>query len=92
MAVLNYQLLVAGGNSKTAAQYSPKTDSWFTLNSPTLQHSFGALALLNSQLYLIGGHLEDRVEEYNLPTRTWSTCDQRAPKKLIYLHSLALDM
>ena len=91
MVVVQGQILVAGGN-KTTAQYDPKTDTWCTLNSPTLKHEFGALVGLDKKLYLIGGLNEDRIEEYNLVTGTWSVCDMRFPKELYHLHALALDI
>ena len=62
MVVVKGQLLVAGGKSKTSAQYDPKTNAWCTLNSPTLEHHFGALVGLNKKLYLIGGHDDQHAE------------------------------
>ena len=92
MVVSHNQILVAGGNGKTAAQYDPKTDTWCTLTSPTLEHDCGALVGLENKLYLIGGLNEDRIEEYNIDTGTWSVSNMRMPKKLFDLHALALDI
>ena len=90
MVVVKGQLLVAGGRNKTAAQYDPKTDTWCTLNSPTLEHGFGALVELDKKLYLIGGS-DYSIDEYDLDTGTWSVCGMHAPKDLYNLHALALD-
>ena len=91
MVVVKGHLLVAGARNKTAAQYDPKTDTWCTLSSPTLQHYHGALVGFDKKLFLIGGQDEDHIEEYNLDTRTWSVCDMRFPRKLLNLHALAID-
>ena len=71
------QLFVTGGAYKVLAQYNPSTDIWTTLNTPTLDHRYGALVHHDQKLYLIGGHREDRVEEYDLGTKRWSMCGMR---------------
>ena len=91
MVVVNGQLLVAGSNYKIAAQYDPKTDMWCTLDSPTLNHWFGALVGLENKLFLIGGRYEDGIEEYNFDTANWSVCDIRFQKELFNLRALTLD-
>ena len=92
MVAVHNQILVAGGNIKTAAQYNPKTDTWCTLTSPALRYQSCALVGLGNKLYLIGGSSEDQIEEYNIDSGTWSVCNMRMPKKLFHLHALALDI
>ena len=84
------RLLVAGGRGKTFAQYNPTTDTWTTGNPPAIPHHLGALVCLDQKVYLIGGDKEDRVEEYDLNTKSWSVCDFRLPKKLKNLHSVIM--
>ena len=87
------KLFVAGGDgtNKVCAQYDPRTDSWCSLNSPTLEHNFGALVALEQKVYLIGGYTENRIEECNLDSKTWAVCAGKVPEKLINLHALVLD-
>ena len=87
------KLFVAGGSGtdKVCAQYDPRTDSWCSLNSPTLEHHFGVLVPLEQKVYLIGGQTEDHIEEYNLDSKTWAVCAGKVAKRLINLHTLVLD-
>ena len=84
------QLFVAGGTNKVLACYNPSTDTWTRLNAPTLNHEFGALVHHGQKLYLIGGHREDGVEEYDLETKIWSICDVKLQKKTGNLHAFAI--
>ena len=91
MIYIQGQLFVAGSNYKVFLQYNPSTDSWTTLNGPTLKHGFGALVHHDQKLYLIGGLYEDRVEEYDLETKIWSICDVKLQKKIGNLHAFAIE-
>ena len=42
------KLFVSGGKNKVCARYDFKTDTWCSLNSPTLMHDFGALVAKKS--------------------------------------------
>ena len=92
IAVNDNTLLVAGGNDRCFARYSPDTDTWVTGAAPSLRHFFGALVSRGQSVYLLGGFDEDRVEEYNLDSESWCECEWRVPTKLRYLHALDLDM
>ena len=84
------KLFVSGGNNKTCAQYDPKTDTWCSLNSPTLEHLFGAMVALEQKVYLTGGGV-DCIEEYNFDSKTWVVCSGKVPTKFYHLHTLVLD-
>ena len=88
------KLFVAGGSGtdKVCAQYDPRTDSWCSLNSPTLQHHFGALVTLEQKVYLIGGSTEDHIEVYNFDSKTWTVCAGKVPENLRNPHVLVLDV
>ena len=92
MVSTHNKLFVAGGSraSKICAQYDPRTDSWCSLNSPTLKHNYGALVPLEQKVYLIGGEGEDHIEEYNLDSKIWAVCAEKVPEKLTNLHALVL--
>ena len=77
------KLFVSGGNNKVCAQYDSKTDTWCSLNSPTLKHHLGALVTLEQKVYLIGGEKEDRIEEYDIDSKTWAVCAGKVPKSCI---------
>ena len=82
------RLLVTGGRENICAWYDPTTDAWTTGNPPTIQHYLGALVHHGQKVYLIGGENEDRVEEYDLDTESWSVCSYRLPQKLRNLHAV----
>ena len=86
------KLFVSGGKNKVCAQYDPKTDTWCSLNSPTLKHNFGALVTLDEKVCLIGGEEEDRIEEYDINSKTWAVCAGKVPKTLKHLQALVLDI
>ena len=86
------KLFVSGGMNKVCAQYDPKTDTWCSLNAPTLKHNFGALVTLEQKVYLIGGQNEDCIEEYDIDSKTWAVCDGQVPQKLCFLHALVLNI
>ena len=90
MASVQGQLLVAGGNKGTVAQYNPETGTWCTGNPPAFLHSNGALVVHQQRVFLMGGFTEDHVEEYNLETKCWSVCDVRVPKGLTNIYAMAL--
>ena len=90
MISLQGKLFAAGGYSKVFMQYNPSTDTWTTLNAPTLNHEFAALVHHGQKLYLLGGSEEDRVEEYDLDTKTWSMCDARLNKNIFNLHAFSI--
>ena len=83
------RLLVTGGKKNVFAWYDPSTDTWTTGNQPTIQHHLGALVHHNQKVYLIGGEKEDRIEEYDLDTESWSVCNFRLPKRLQNLYAIA---
>jgi N-acetylneuraminic acid mutarotase len=87
------QLLVAGGNSENMFRcYTPETNTWTTGKAPSLRHAWGALLFLDDKLILFGGKDEDRAEEYDFISQSWSLCAFKVPKKLMNLHAVALDM
>ena len=86
-------LLIAGGNNKVFAQYSPSTDTWATVSAesqPNSNHHLGALVYHCQRVYLIGGMKQNLVEEYDFATRSWSRCDVKLPAKLLNLKAIAL--
>ena len=93
MVPLNGKLLLFGGiNNQTAAQYDTKTGTWCTLNLPTWDHHYGALAGLGKKLYLMGGYGRNEIEEYNTDTGEWTVQDTKLPKTLTYLRALAFNI
>ena len=92
MVSVQDKLFMSGGNNKVCAQYDPKTDTWCSLNLPTLQHNFGALVTLERKVYLMGGQTEDHIEEFDLDSNTWAVCAGKVPKCLIHLHGLVVDI
>ena len=90
MILVNGQLFIVGGKKRIFVQYYLSADTWTTGNAPTLKHHLGALVHHDQKVYLIGGTYEDRVEEYDLDTRSWSICDMKLPKKLLNLHAFAV--
>ena len=90
MISMQDKLFVSGGVSKVCAQYDPKTNTWCSLNSPTLKHNFGALVTLEQRVYLIGGQDVDRIEAYDIRSKTWAVCAGKVPGKLCNLHARAL--
>ena len=90
MISVNGQLLICGGKDRVCVQYNPSFDTWTKLHEPTLEHYFGALVHHDKKVYLIGGHGEDCVEEYDLGTKAWSVCDAKLPKKLRNLHAFVI--
>ena len=92
MTAVQGELFLAGGCDPTFLRYNPSSDTWTRGNPPILQHDNGALVYHGEKVYLLGGKEEDRVEEYNLDSETWSVCDFRIPKKLFSPYALALDI
>ena len=82
------RLLVTGGRENIFAWYDPITDAWTTGTPPAIKHHLGAVVHHGQKVYLIGGKNEDRVEEYDLDTESWSVCSYRLPKKLWNLHAV----
>ena len=89
MISVKNRLLVTGGRDNIFAWYDPSMDTWTTGNPPTIQHHLGALVHHNQKVYLIGGENEDRVEEYELDTESWSVCNFRLPQRLQNLYAIA---
>ena len=86
------KVIVSAGICSVCAHYDPKTDTWCSLNSPTLEHNFGALVTLKQNVYLIGGEEEDRIEEYDIDSKTWAVYAGKVPKKLWNLHGLVFEI
>jgi N-acetylneuraminic acid mutarotase len=86
------RLYLIGGKQKIFRCYNPDTDTWTEGKAPALKHYYGALLFCEEKLHLIGGQNEDRAEEYDFTTESWSVCAFRVPKKLENLYAVALDM
>ena len=85
------QLVVAGG-AAVHARYTPSPDTWICcVATPNLLHMFAALLHVDNRLLLLGGHEQDRVEEYNMEARAWTVCDWKLPKRVGRLTGLVLD-
>ena len=84
------ELLIAGGY-RVFARYNTSTDTWSTGNPPPLVHKLGALVLHGEKLYLIGGQNEDRAEEYNFDTNSWSVSKFKVPTKEWNMFAVSLN-
>ena len=93
VSIQGHLFIAGGGRNKVFAQYNPSTDTWTrgrAQSEPQLFHHLGALVHHGQKLHLIGGANEDRVEEFDFDTGSWSVCDVKLPKTLYNLHAVAL--
>ena len=70
---------LTGGPTRQLYRYDPATNSWTTRRQAPRFHQFGAAAVINDKLYVVGGAgnpLVAALDVYDPATNTWTT---RAP-------------
>ena len=78
-------ILVAGGNIKMCARYTPSTDTWAKLTPSHRVHNYGGLVHYGEKVYLLGGwhgSWHDVVEEYDLESDEWRESSFKLKGKL----------
>ena len=95
MTAAQGKLFVAGGGANICAYYDPTPDTWSLMQQTLHRHWYGALVSHNNKLLLLGGSYnidQAEVEEYDMDSKTWTTCDYRLPAKLYSHHAMVLDL
>ena len=98
-ASISGSMYVVGGDGSLCEKYSPHTDSWTRLTRPGYQHHYGAVAVCNSTLMLLGGTYvrdgkvvySDIVEQYDTDHDTWAVANSHTlPVRLMLHHVIVL--
>ena len=96
IAVSKDRMFAAGGFKNINYMYTPTTDQWCRLTSPSINDSYGSLVCYQQKLYLLAGCKRDselqNVEMYDIRSDRWSLAQWKLPAPMFLFHAFLVDV
>ncbi|ELT94187.1 hypothetical protein CAPTEDRAFT_214730 [Capitella teleta] len=77
----NDHVYVVGGRNRSCMRFNPRTNTWPSLQRPPSRHNYGSSLVLNGNIVVFGDLNHESIEEYSLPTDSWSKWTLKMPQK-----------